>query len=85
MSWHGFEADEVVTRDQVVAACEERIASDKVVAKAEKEIYVDILRSAPDHLVWSPQGSAGWGASPFNPNNWRTVGGSPSRVIRLTL
>ncbi|MEX2176349.1 MAG: hypothetical protein WD872_18445 [Pirellulaceae bacterium] len=75
MSWHGFEAGEVVARDRVIAACEERLAAGVIIREERKVAMVELLRLAPERIVWTPQQPQGWGASPFNINNWRTLEG----------
>jgi hypothetical protein len=79
MSWHGFEVGETVNREGVIAACEERLASGKIIREERKEEMLELMRVAPEQLVWTPQQPQGWGASPFNVNNWRTIDGKPIR------
>lgn len=76
-SWHPFVVGEAADKASVLRVCEDRLASGAVLCTEEKRRYVGLLREhAPAVLVWSPM-SSGWGASPFNPNNWRnTDGGS---------
>lgn len=77
MSWHGFEPGAAVSRERIIAACEERLASGVIIREERKEAMVELIRLAPEKLVWTPQQPQGWGASPFNVNNWRTVEGEP--------
>jgi hypothetical protein len=80
MSWHGFEVGEIVTRDRIISACEERLATGVIIREERKEAMVELIRVAPERLVWSPQQPQGWGASPFNLNNWRSVDGNPIAI-----
>jgi hypothetical protein len=77
MAWHSFHEGETFLRDDVIAACEQRILDGGVIAVEQKRYLLDRIRvAASAHIVFSPQGS-GWGASPFNPNNWKTLDGEP--------
>ena len=76
MAWHDFQPGERYTRAYMVAACERRIRNGGVTSIEEKKQLLDqIQKHAPEILVWSPL-SSGWGASPFNPNCWRTTEGN---------
>lgn len=77
MSWHGFEVGETIARERVIAACEERLATGMIIREERKEAMVELIRVAPEQLVWTPQQPQGWGASPFNVNNWRAIDGKP--------
>ena len=76
MAWHDFQPGEQYPLAKVVADCERRIRDSGVVSAEQKQGMVDLMQQhAPETVVWSPSG-AGWGASPFNPNCWRTAEGS---------
>lgn len=75
--WHSFQPGEQYALGEVIAACERRIADGGVIQGERKQRLVDLLREhGPPSVVWSPF-STGWGASPFNPNCWRTPDGRP--------
>jgi len=79
-SWHPFIEGEPVETEHVIRLCGERLDSGKVLDAEEKQCYIDFfVRHAPETMVWKPM-STGWGASPFNPNNWRTLDGDPVRA-----
>jgi len=76
-SWHDFQPGQQYTLQEVVSACERRIAQGGVIQGDRKQQLVDLLRKhAPSICVWSPF-STGWGASPFNPNCWQTTDRKP--------
>ncbi|MBX9580693.1 MAG: hypothetical protein K2X87_10330 [Gemmataceae bacterium] len=76
MAWHHFQPGEGYPLSEVVATCERRVREGGVLAVAEKQGMVDLLRRhAPAVVVWSPFSTA-WGASPFNPNCWRAEDGA---------
>ena len=76
MSWHPFEVHETYSVSFVVPRCEAYLASGKIVAVEEKRRLLQTMSErAPVSIVWSPFSDKGWGASPFNPNCWRTVDG----------
>jgi hypothetical protein len=77
MSWHPFELGKLYPLAEVLAVCERRLTDGAVLALEEKRRLVELMRShGPNEMVWSPA-STGWGASPFNPNNWRANDGAP--------
>jgi hypothetical protein len=77
MSSYDFIAGYEYPRDYVVAVCEERLAAGTIIQEESKEAMVGLMRAAPEILVWSPQQPQGWGASPFNLNNWLTMDRQP--------
>lgn len=65
----------VYDKEEVIRLCTSRIP--KVQNPREKQEYIDLIQQSPyDKLVWKPSAEAGWGASPMNPNNWRSVDGA---------
>jgi hypothetical protein len=84
-SWHPFVTGEPVAKESVLRVCEERLASGAVLCGDEKRRYVALMREhAPAVMVWSPM-SSGWGASPFNPNNWRSLDGQPVLPVDIQI
>ncbi|KAA0225915.1 MAG: hypothetical protein AKCLJLPJ_02205 [Fimbriimonadales bacterium] len=76
-SWHNFRTGQHYSLEDVVATCERRIKEGKVKdVRDKRDLLAQMRLSAPRTVVWSPF-STGWGASPFNPNCWRTVQGTP--------
>ncbi len=76
MAWHHFQAGERYRLSEVVATCERRVAIGGVLCVTEKRGLFELLRQhAPAEVVWAPC-SSGWGASPFNPNCWRSADGA---------
>jgi hypothetical protein len=77
MVWHHFHEGETVLRDDVIAVCEQRIRNGGVNVVEQKRYLLDCIRIvAPDHIIFPPRGS-GWGPSPFNSNNWKTLDDEP--------
>jgi hypothetical protein len=80
--WHEFKPSSQYLLSHVVAVCERRIAEGGVIRAAQKGTLVHRLAScAPPTIVWFPF-SSGWGASPFNPDCWRTTDGRPAMTGR---
>ena len=78
-SYHGFAPGERVHTDRIISVCEQRIRDGHIKATSipEKQGYLVVIRDCGhDFLIWSPQ-SSHWGASPFNPNNWKSPEGQP--------
>ena len=78
-SWHGFQPGDRVSPDHIVSICEQRVRDGFT-----KPSSADWLRQclgrigASKHdLVWTPLSWTAWGATPLNPNNWRTLEGHP--------
>jgi hypothetical protein len=78
MSWHGFERGQRIGREAIVEACKSRLESGKVTNVPAKWSHVGVIQTCGEReLVFSPQTETGWGASPLNDNNWRTIKGKP--------
>jgi hypothetical protein len=78
MKWKkwDFEVDKQYARADVVGACDARIREGGVIRDKSKNLMVRrIEKYAPAIIVWKPSREQGWGASPFNKNCWRTIGG----------
>lgn len=77
MTWHKFKEGQKVSVDEVVDVCEKHILSGKVVNPDEKMKRLDLIRNCGHQFVtYSPTGT-GWGNSPMNQNNWRTLEDEP--------
>ena len=75
MSWHGFSAGQRVPLENIVATCEKRIKSGKVIdVEGKRRLLRQIRGCGYSHLVFMPRGT-GWGETPLNPNNWQTPRG----------
>jgi len=78
MSWHPFECGKPYSLAEVVSTSERRIDNGGVIRTGSKrDLVKSIEHCGHETLVWSPTNTAGWGASPFNPNCWRTLDGTP--------
>jgi hypothetical protein len=88
---HPFETGRSYSRDEVVSWCENYIRDGHVKAVPTKQALVRSMdQSTMLTFVWTPTNQSGWGASPMNPNCWRTPEGteilpiqknaSPSRI-----
>lgn len=76
MSWHGFSNGDEISLEEIVFKNESRIGSKYVINKSEKENYLEqIKNSGYSRLVFTPSSYIGWGSSPLNPSNWRTLKG----------
>jgi hypothetical protein len=76
MSWHGYTAGQQVPVHDVVERCERYVSSGSVVDRHDKDQQLQRIRECGyDVIVYSPTEPKGWGSSPLNPNNWRTVEG----------
>ncbi len=77
MAWHSLQPGKRYPLEDVLSVCEKRIRDGGVEDVEGKEQMLDMMKQhAPETVVWSP-GSGGWGRSPFNPNCWQTVNGTP--------
>lgn len=75
MSWHDFEHGGEYDRDQVVDVCERHIRSARLANPSLASACVEEIRASKHRcIVFRPFGSS-WGASPMNPNAWRTTSG----------
>jgi len=76
--WHEFELGEKYLKEQVVSACLKRISEGGVLkTETKSELVQQIDKQPQPTIVWTPFQPQGWGASPFNPNCWRTPEGDP--------
>ena len=79
-SYHGFVPGRRISTDHVIALCEQRIRDGhiKTTSIAEKQGHLATMRDCGhSFLIWTPQAEGSWGASPFNPNNWRSLEEKP--------
>ena len=74
--WY-FQSGEKYLLDEVIIACDIRLSQGSVKkVKSKNEIVRRMEKHAPPTIVGCPKTARGWGASPFNKNCWRTVGGA---------
>jgi hypothetical protein len=75
--WY-FQRGEKYLLEEVIIACDIRMRWGGVKrVESKNEIVRRMEKYAPPTIVWCPKTFNGWGASPFNPNCWRTVEGGP--------
>lgn len=78
MSWHGIEAGQQIASDEVCRLCERHIRKGGVHDVKGKLCCVARIRNCGyTRIVFAPIAWKGWGASPMDPNAWRTTGGAP--------
>ncbi len=76
--WHPFKAREKYEMSDVVGWCMTHIMSGEVKDKDGKwELLDQFLNCGQFFIVYAPRNAKGWGNSPMNPNNWKTVKGHP--------
>jgi hypothetical protein len=76
MTWHNFEDGEFYRRDDIVAACQDRINGGDVKNTATAEWCLDHIRRAKSNMLrFTPFGTKSFGKCPWNPSVWETRAG----------
>lgn len=77
MANHPFQAGRAYSVDKIVRFLRKTLNSGRIANVREKNGYIELIEYSSYKKAKFIPFSSGWGASPLNPNTWKTMRGKP--------